>query len=285
MKKRIRVHPCSLGGGIRPSPKFAEKGLAEFAVNIGTKCSHGCAYCSSGPMNRRHKSFKAAKESPFQHGYAIIDPEMPEKVASDAARMRRRGLVQICTTVDAWAPEAQKYNLGRRCLDDVLSQPGWSVRTLTKNAAVANDFDLIKKYRDRVPVGLSLTGTPEKEKVMLAVEPYASPLRERMAALEKAHLMGLRTYGMLCPLLPGIADGPEQIDRLVWFCKSIGVEEVFAEAVNPRANGLDGTGAAFRRVRVRGRCRWGHPPGEGVVELRRPAGEERPDGCTALSDD
>jgi DNA repair photolyase len=97
-----------------------------------------------------------------------------------------------------------------------------------------------------VPVGLSLTGTPEKEKVMLAVEPYASPLRERMAALEKAHLMGLRTYGMLCPLLPGIADGPEQIDRLVWFCKSIGVEEVFAEAVNPRANGLVLTEQALR---------------------------------------
>lgn len=43
---------------------------------------------------------------------------------------------------------------------------------------------------------------------------------------------------MLCPLLPGIADSPEQIDRLVKFAADFRVEEIFCEPVNARGNGL-----------------------------------------------
>ena len=120
----------------------------------------------------------------------------------------------MCTITDAWAPEAQALNLGRRCLEAILAEPGWTVRILTKNAAVANDYDLIEKHRDRVSVGLSITGLPDQEKVLSAIEPYASPIGDRIAALREAHARGLRTYGMLCPILPGIADNPEQIDEL-----------------------------------------------------------------------
>jgi DNA repair photolyase len=58
----------------------------------------------------------------------------------------------------------------------ILSEPGWTVRILTKNAAVVEDFDLIKKHRDRVLVGLSLTATPDRESVISVVEPFASPI-------------------------------------------------------------------------------------------------------------
>jgi DNA repair photolyase len=177
------------------------------------------------------------KESPFGHGYAIVDPDMPAKVAHDAAAMKKRGLVQLCTTVDAWSPEAQKYDLGRRCLEAILSQPGWTVRILTKNAAVTQDFDFIKKYRDRVLVGLSLTGTAQQNDIVKVVEPYASSISERMAAMVKARKLGLRTYGMLCPLLPGIANGFDQVSELIRFVKKCGAEDAclhgYAQRKNP----------------------------------------------------
>ena len=262
----MKTYNCHLKSGIRPTPEFAKKGLADFAVNIGVKCGHDCTYCSSGALLRCHPAFKAIGRSPFDSGYSVIDPEMPEKVAEDAKRRRKRGLVQLCTTVDAWAPDAQELALGRRCLDAILSEPGWSIRILTKNASVAKDFDFIKQHRDRVLVGISLTATTAKEDVLSVTEPNASPISERMVALRKAHKMGLRTYGMLCPLLPGIADDPTQIDRLVRFVASVGAEEVFAEAVNPRGNGLRRTEEALRSsghvgeadavARIRTRANW-----------------------------
>jgi DNA repair photolyase len=236
--KSMRNYTYPLQTGIRRSPEFAKKQLAAFAVNVGVRCGHDCTYCSSRATLRCHRAFKAVGESPFGSGYSIVDPDMAEKVTRDAKSIQNRGLVQLCTTVDAWAPEAQKYDLGRRCLEALLAEPAWTVRILTKNAAVVRDFDLITKHRDRVLVGLSLTGTPDKDKVLAVIEPHASPISERLMALEMAHKMGLRTYGMLCPLLPGIANDPKQIDWLVGFLAECGVEEVFSEAANPRGNGL-----------------------------------------------
>jgi DNA repair photolyase len=100
--------------------------------------------------------------------------------------MRSRGVVQLCTIVDAWSPEAQAYDLGRRCLQALLSEPGWVVRILTKNAAVQRDFDVVEKHRDRVLVGLSLTGTVSMERQLATIERNASPLSERIAALQEA---------------------------------------------------------------------------------------------------
>jgi len=224
--------------GILPTPKFARKKLATHAVNVGFKCGHDCAYCSTGATLRTHPVFRDIDRSPFARGYAIVDPDLPVLVAHDAQHMRKRGLIQLCTYSDAWAPEAQKYSLGRRCLEAILGQPDWTVRILTKNAAVREDFDLIAQHRDRVLVGLSITATPNKADLMQLLEPHTSSNVERMGVLTNAKQQGLRTYAMLCPLLPGIADAPDQIDRLVEFACRIGAEEIFAEPLNPRGKGV-----------------------------------------------
>jgi DNA repair photolyase len=100
------------------------------------------------------------------------------------------------------------------------------------------DFDLISQHRDRVLVGLSITGTPDLGGVVAVLEPNASAIADRMLALVEARTRGLRTYAMFCPLMPGIADSPWQIDRLVQFAVEIGAEKIFVEPVNPRGPGL-----------------------------------------------
>jgi DNA repair photolyase len=233
-----RRHPYLLKGGIKRALEFEMKLLAWFAVNIGIKCNHDCLYCSTGAMLRMHPGFRACGENPFGFGYSIVDPDIPARVAEDAARIINRGLVQLCTTVDAWAPEAQEHQLGRRCLQAILAEPGWTVRILTKNTAVRNDFDLIEAHKDRVLVGLSITATPEKADLMQVIEPNASSNRDRVLAMKETAARGLRTYAMFCPLLPGIADSPDQIDQLIRLAVEFHAEEVFVEPVNPRGAGL-----------------------------------------------
>ncbi len=100
------------------------------------------------------------------------------------------------------------------------------------------DFDLIEQHRDRVLLGLSLTATPQNSAVNRVLEPSASDIKDRMLAMVEAAARGLRVYGMLCPLLPGVADAPQQIDQLVKFVAECRAEEVFVEPVNPRGPGL-----------------------------------------------
>jgi len=234
----MRIHSFDMKAGISRSKQYEKKRLASYVINSGIKCGHDCLYCSTPAVMRMHPAFKQVGESPFDTGYAIVDPGTPNRVAERARRGRHRGMVHMCSLVDAWSPEAQRYDLGRRCLEAVLSEPEWTVRILTKNTAVAKDFDIINRNRDRVLFGLSITATPDKNHIMSTLEPYASPNPDRMAVVRQAHDLGLRTYGMLCPLLPGIADGPDRVRELVAFAVDCGAEEIFAEPVNPRARGL-----------------------------------------------
>ena len=162
----MKTYKWELKNGISRTREFEKKGLAQFAVNIGLKCGHACTYCSTGVMLRVHHAFKELGLSAFDNGYAIVDPNTPRRVARDARKIRKRAMVQLCTTVDAWSPEAQEHGLGRKCLEAILSEPGWTVRILTKNVAVRKDFDLIEKYSDRVLIGLSITATPEKSDII-----------------------------------------------------------------------------------------------------------------------
>jgi len=236
--QRMRLHHYQLQAGISRTHEFEKKGLATHAINVGTKCGHNCLYCSTGAVLRTHKSFRVCGENPFGFGYAIVDPNTPKRVTRDARRIRKRGLVQLCTLTDAWAPEAQEHQLGCRCLEAILSQPDWTVRILTKNASVRDDFDLIEMYRDRVLVGLSITAPLGKSEAIQLIEPNASSIQDRILAMVEAAARGLHTYAMLCPLLPGIADLQEDIDELIKFAVDCRAEEIFAEPVNPRGPGL-----------------------------------------------
>ncbi len=252
---RTTVFHVEMKSGIRRTPEFEKKGLAGFAVNVGLRCGHGCEYCSTGALLRTHQwfqqsSIKKQAVTSFTRGIAVVDPKIAERVADDARRLggrdhSKRGLVEVCTTTDAWSPEARQHDLGRKILKAILEQPRWPVRVLTKSAEVGKDFDLIRKYRERVLVGISLTATPDKSDVCAVIEPHASPIPERIDAIRQAQKQGLRTYGMLCPLLPSIGNSPSQIERMVQFIVGCGAEDIFVEPVNPRGPGLKNTQEAL----------------------------------------
>jgi len=106
----------------------------------------------------------------------------------------------------------------------------------------------VKRYRDRVLVGISLTAPPSKAGIIKVVEPNASSIPERVAALEKAHRLGLRLYAMLCPLLAGVADDQDSIEKLVQIGIDAGAEEFYAEAVNRRGRSLTHTAQALQNA-------------------------------------
>jgi len=200
-------------------------------------------------------------------------------VAREAARIRKRGLVQLCTLTDAWAPEAHAHQLGRRCLEAILSQPDWTVRILTKNASVRDDLDVVEKYRSRALVGLSVTAPPEKGETVGFLEPYASSIQDRMLVMAEAAARGLRTYAMFCPVLPLIADSQADLDRLVQYAVDCRAEEIFAEPVNPRGPGLRLCQEALERngrhveadaiKQIRRRANWSHYVAELIGKVQR----------------
>ena len=80
------------------------------AIDIAERCDESFAgeFTSAVSRNRQQRS------RGLRHG------DIPAKIAAESRRLRSRGVVQLCTTVDAWCPAAQRHDLGRRCLEALL---------------------------------------------------------------------------------------------------------------------------------------------------------------------
>lgn len=112
------------------------------------------------------------------------------------------------------------------------------VRILTKNAAVANELDLLAEFRDRVTLGLSITAPLSKAKVADVLEPRASSIQERLDVLLAAHEANVPVFGMLCPCLPGVADRQDDLEEMLAMVQPYEPVAIWAEPVNPRGPGL-----------------------------------------------
>ncbi len=234
----MKEHVWPLTAGINRSREFARKKLATHTANVGLICGHGCLYCSSRSVLRCHRAFKVLGLNPFDEGYCIVDPQTPLRLMNDVHKTYASDVIMFCSTSDGWAPEAQSLNLGEQCLRVLLEHGRSVVRVLTKNAAVTGAYDLMARYRNRVRLGLSLTAPKSAEALMKVLEPHASTISERFAALKEAHERGLRTYGMFCPCLPGIADSPEALEEMFAAAVECGTEDIWLEPVNARGKGI-----------------------------------------------
>lgn len=227
---------------ITRSLEFEKKTLATHAINVGVLCGHGCLYCSTPAILRtQSKLFPEYDGSAFKAfavGAAVVDPTTPDRLGRELSALRPTDTVMLSTLTDAWSPEAQEFDLGRRCLEKLLRESKARVRILTKNAAVANELDLLAEFRDRVTLGLSITAPLSKAKVAEVLEPRASSIQERLDALQAAHKAKVPIFGMLCPCLPGVADRPDDLDEMLDMIKPFAPEAIWAEPVNARGPGL-----------------------------------------------
>ena len=143
-------------------------------------------------------------------------------------------MVEFCTTMDLWSVEAKKLNLGRRILKTLLSFPECTVQILTRNAALAEDFDVIEQYKDRVYVGMYIPATPDKSDIISIIEPQSSRIEQRMEVLKEAHRRAFYTSCSFYPIFHGISDSPGQIDGLIQFANEINALEIIIEPVDHR---------------------------------------------------
>ena len=245
----INVYERARMDGVKRNPEFAKKGLCNYSVGVGIICGHQCTYCSSPALLRTHGVFQEIGQSAYQRGFAIIDPNSAQRIKDNLPKgLTANDVIQLSTIDDAWSPEARQNDLGRKVMQVLLEETPAQIRVLTKSAEVAKDFKLFSKYPGRVMVGLSTGIPPDRDDLAKVIEPNASSTRKRLDALKKAYDMGLRTYGMLCPCLPGVADSEAVLTELFDEVLACGVDAIWTEPVNSRGKAVTNTVQALRRA-------------------------------------
>lgn len=223
---------------LAPSPEFQRKRLGTHTCEVGFMCDMSCAYCSTAATYRMQRVFKDIGRTSFETGYAILDRDAPDRLSKAIRGLGPEDVVILCSKTDGWSPTARKYEIGRRMLRMILEQSDAKVRVISKSSYLAEEFGLIEKYRDRVMLGLSITGLPAHDAVVQTYERNACPPSKRIATMAEAARRGLRVFGMLCPMFPGLFSTREKARELLEMVAAWRVEGVWAEIPNPRGRAI-----------------------------------------------
>ena len=163
----------------------------DYVVNPYVGCSHSCRYCYAAFMKR----FTGHRE-PWGE-FVDVKINAPELLAGEI-RKKRVGRVWVSGVCDPYQAAEKKYRLTRRCLE-VLLENQWPVTIQTKSSLVLRDIEILGRFND-IEVGFSITTADEKIRKLF--EPGASPIKERIHALDVLHSRGIRTFAMIAPILP-----------------------------------------------------------------------------------
>lgn len=171
--------------------------IFDYCVNPYIGCTLACVYCYARLFMGRYSGHK----EPWGE-FVDVKVNAPELLRRQLQRAKR-GTVWLSSVCDPYQPAEARYALTRQCLKELLVRQ-FPVNVQTKSDLVLRDLDLLQEFEEG-EVGFTIaTG---EERVAALFEPLASPIPQRLTALEKLHARGIKTFAFVGPLLPGNPEG------------------------------------------------------------------------------
>ena len=172
----------------------------DYCLNPYTGCQTGCFYCYARLFIPRYSGHK----EPWGE-FVDVKVNAVELLKKQLKRAKK-GTVWVSSVCDPYQPLEAEYGLTRGCLEELLKKQ-FPVNIQTKSKLVLRDLDLFRQF---ATIDVGFTITTDDEKTAGLFEPHASPVKERIKALETIHVAGIRTFAFIGPLLPG---NPERLAR------------------------------------------------------------------------
>jgi DNA repair photolyase len=123
-------------------------------------------------------------------------------------------LIAMGTNTDPYQRCEGKYRLTRGIVS-TLAEHGNPFSILTKSTLVLRDIDLLAEAAKQTNVRVNLSiGTLDQE-VWRTTEPGTPNPSRRIRAVEALNAAGVPCGVLVAPVLPGLSDGPEQLEAVV----------------------------------------------------------------------
>ena len=105
---------------------------------------------------------------------------------------------------------------------------------LTKSPLLLRDLDLMKEVAERAPMHANLSIPTMDEKAWRASEPHTPNPKARMEAVAALNEAGIPCGILVAPLMPGINDSPEQVERILTLAAEAGATGIGGIALHLR---------------------------------------------------
>lgn len=168
-------------------------GSGGYAINPYVGCPHGCIYCYAEFMRSA-----TGHEEAWGKFLDVKDFDTASLVKFAASHGGER--VFMSSVTDCYNPYEAQFGATHKVLEAVAGSD-INLQILTKSSLVMRDIDLLQTMPN-VRVGVSLSVIDESLRRIL--EPRASPVAARIAAVKKLRTTGVKTYIFVAPIFPQI---------------------------------------------------------------------------------
>jgi DNA repair photolyase len=199
----------------RKSPVLSSSSLACLAhipgINLTSGCAHDCIYCYA----RGYSIFPGDND-------VVIYNNILEKLKSELLRKRNKPhAVYFSPSSDIFQPIPEVLELSHSILEFLLSKD-IGIAFLTKGYIPDKTLNLLLNYSNRVRAQIGII--THDDNIRRIFEPNAASIDVRLGQMAKMAAGGIAVEARLVPILPGIADTSDSIERLCATISNAGVK-------------------------------------------------------------
>src|ERR1700680_1516726 len=195
-----------------------------WTINPYRGCEFGCRYCYA---RYTHEFMEMGDGMEFeqkiyvkQHAAGLLRHEL-RRVKPDEA-------IALGTATDPYQPAERRYQVTRTILEEFALHRGFELGIVTKSNLIVRDLDLLKEVAKANRLSVHVTITTLDIDLARILEPRAPRPDLRLDAVRALAQAGLRVGVSCSPVVPGITDGPKDLESLIRTAAEAGADYVFA---------------------------------------------------------
>src|SRR5215469_3996501 len=189
-----------------------------WSINPYRGCEFGCRYCYA----RYTHEFMELRDPLAFERLIFLKQNAAWLLEQELRRIDPADEIALGTATDPWQPIERRARITRSILEVFSRKSGYRLGIVTKSRLITRDIDLLKEITRRNHLVVHITITTPDAALARTLEPRAPRPDLRLAAVRKLRQVGITT-GILCsPVLPGINDSEEAIDRMARLSAKVG---------------------------------------------------------------
>ena len=156
----------------------------------------------------------------------VVKVNAPEVARAELMRPSwTREHVALGTNTDPYQWVESRYRL-MPGIWEAMRDSATPCSILTKSPLLLRDIGLMKQIAERSSFAANLSVPTLDEKAWRATEPHTPHPRKRLEAVAELNRAGIPTGILVAPLMPGINDAPEQVERILELAAEAGAASV-----------------------------------------------------------
>src|SRR4051794_7939337 len=231
----IRFYEVRAKSALNRVPKASQMPF-RWTVNPYRGCTHACKFCFARPT---HTYLDFDADSDFEREI-VVKVNAPEVLRAELSRPSwTHEHVAMGTNTDPYQWVEGRYKL-MPPIWEAFRDTGTPCSILTKSPLLLRDLPLMVEIRDRgIPISANLSVPTLDEKAWRATEPHTPHPRARLEAVGELNRAGIPTGILIAPLMPGVNDAPEQVERILELAAENGATSVGGIALHLRGEVRD----------------------------------------------